>query len=150
MSTYTNVIKTHVLDPLWVLLRSDFPQTKITMNLDYRWEGEKWFNIIITDNTHSEHRTWGHIREYGIELRYYQTWDANMDRGYFDKAMTVVEEVKRLLEDNVNYSPSSVYKWHNLEIIDINYDPDREEEEMKEDLSVTEFIITLNVEEVHA
>lgn len=150
MSSYTNVIKDNVLDPLWVLLRSDFPDIKISMNLDYRWESESWFNLIVTDNTHYEHRTLGHIREYGVEIRYYQTWDADMDRGYFDKVIPVVEELKRLLEDNVNYQPSGTYKWNNLKIEDIDYDPDREEEEMKADLSVTELTISLMVAEVHA
>ena len=125
MITFENVIHDRIINSLEVLLKAEFPSFRI--NYDEHSAGQSFLILPQSDNIESLHST-GQNRTYSILIGYRLKDGGKYTKNGIFKALTAVSErVKRLVDNNVGYSPSSSYKWHNAQIESIEYIQDEED-----------------------
>jgi len=125
-TTYTNVIKTHVLDSLNDIIKGEFTQP-VYYDPIFKARGASWFVIRPMSDTLNNLLATGQTRTYTIEIRYYQKHSGEFSKaGAMDKISEIIERLKRLLLNNSSYSPSSTYKYHDGKVLNIDYFPDEE------------------------
>ena len=148
--TFENVVKNRVLDSLITLIKTEFG---MDVHLDpvFQNRSPRYFNLTLNSDELVTLFASGQVREYEIEIRYYvQIGGGFYKHTHFDEVSKTVERFKRLFApDNYsNYSPSGSYKWHDGQITNIDYQPDRGDEEDDSDLQIASIMFQCNSMEV--
>ncbi len=114
--TYVNHVET-VTDSLRYLLVTEFNNDIIQskfFNSDKLGRGE-YFRYYLSEQPVIELHSDGETRDYTFECAwYFNTKQLDFKKTFDDLVSERIERLKRLLHNNRNYSPSSVYKWHHL------------------------------------
>ena len=127
--SYTNIIKTRVIDSLETLLRTEFVGIRIYYD---KIEGKEGILIRPVTDDYLSHSAASHNRTYQIDLRVYQKLPGDVTKSKTIEPLTnQVERIKRLLFNNANYSPSSVYKYHDGIVLRVDYSPPLEDWELE-------------------
>lgn len=118
--TFTNNLKTNILDPLQALLQAEFTLS-VNYDTEYVQRGTNWFNLKpISDNVLEELAS-SHIREYQVLIQYYRLVSGQYRKDtHIDTVSNVVERLKRLVRNNTSHQTF----FFNGRIEDINYQPD--------------------------
>lgn len=119
--TYTNDMEA-VSDGLYTIIEAEFKPRHVEMcpefEADKMTRGE-YIRYWFLDST-SEKYASGETRFYIIEVVFYFDKARRLRKTFDDRWSERVEQLKRLLMNNSNYSPSGTYIWHNIEV---NLDP---------------------------
>ncbi|MBC8556083.1 MAG: hypothetical protein H8D23_41240 [Candidatus Brocadiales bacterium] len=117
MITYTNIVKTKVLDPLKDLLLDEFPQ----VNVSYEQDVEGGFPSLLVIRPTAEklirYTSAGQERNYSISVSYFERFGGNRPKNRLEKITETAERLKRLMYNNMNYSGY----WLNGRVTGINY-----------------------------
>ena len=118
--TFTNNLKTNILDPLQALLQAEFTLS-VNYDTEYVQRGTNWFNLQpISDNVLEELAS-SHTREYQVLIQYYRLVSGQYRKDtHIDTVSNVVERLKRLVRNNTSHQTF----FFNGRIEDINYQPD--------------------------
>ena len=149
--TYTNVMKSNVMDSLNVILQGEFTgQLPVHYDLDYQSRSPQYINVTPIEDELIELESNGQTRGYLVELRYYLRKGGQYARHtHIDHLANMVERIKRLLHNNSNYSSGGSYKFHDGRIVSIDWRPDMtDEEEADPDLNVIVITWQCHVTEV--
>lgn len=115
--TYENVIQDRVIDSLYTLLADEFA---IPIHFDEH-EGNHSFLIIPNEDTITSFMQKGQTRSYSVNISYEVASDSRHTKNSMKRITEIAERIKRLIMNNIAYSPSSVYKWHDARIETITY-----------------------------
>jgi hypothetical protein len=118
--TYTNEVKTNILNPLQLLIFTEFKPTPVVMNKvfdpSFMTRGKYiryWFLGSEKVLGHSN----GETRDYNIEVVFYfDVARHEFKRTFDDDLSPESERLKRLLENNEAYTSSSTYRWHQMSV----------------------------------
>ena len=167
--TYEDVFNDRFIEPFQELLRNEFHIKEFTMDTKFQERGSHWFNLMLEPDAHSSMRSSGQHREYNVKLRYYEFYKNKRDRTWFKYMMEIGERLKRLIANNSNFTvqkdwvdhtgtwgettitwseSEDTHCWFDMQI-DIDYDPERAEEEVVDKLGIIDFDITFKIEEVY-
>ena len=118
--TFTNNLKTNILDPLQALLRAEFTLS-VNYDTEYVQRGTNWFNLQpISDNVLEELAS-SHTREYQVLIQYYRLVSGQYRKDtHIDTVSNVIERLKRLVRNNTSHQTF----FFNGRIEDINYQHD--------------------------
>ena len=118
--TFTNNLKTNILDPLQALLQAEFTLS-VNYDTEYVQRGTNWFNLKpISDNVLEELAS-SHTREYQVLIQYYRLVLGQYRKDtHIDTVSNVIERLKRLVRNNTSHQTF----FFNGRIEDINYQPD--------------------------
>ena len=117
--TYTNELKSNVLDPLKGLIFTEFKPMDVIFepefNGSYMRRGQ-YIRYWFLESTLESVFATGETRNYSIEVTYYFDVRRHSDKIAFDKVYSdEAEHLKRLLEDYYSYDDGT-YRWHALSI----------------------------------
>ena len=117
--TYTNEIKTNLLDPLKGLIFAEFPIVELVCEPGFdaanMTHGE-YIRYWLLDSTEVAKFAIGETREYEVEIVYYFDVRRRQVKKAFDDVYSDrLEHLKRLLDNNSSYNDGT-YRWHNIEI----------------------------------
>ena len=124
--TYTNIIKTNVLDSVEKLLEDEFSSIPV----GYEAKGNECFILEPQEDTLIELLSAGQARSYAVLIIYQMKKAGNMELNK-DHLTGRAERVKRLMYNNSAYSPSSTYKFHDGRTESITYEIDEDDPELK-------------------
>ena len=124
--SYTNIIKTNVLDSIEKLLEDEFGGIPV----GYEAKGNECFILQPEEDTLVELLSSGQVRLYSVLIIYEMIKAGNMELNK-DHMTNRAERVKRLIYNNSAYSPSSTYKFHDGSIESITYEIDEDDPELK-------------------
>ena len=124
--SYTNIIKTNVLDSIEKLLEDEFGGIPV----GYEAKGNECFILQPEEDTLVELLSSGQVRSYSVLIIYEMNKAGNMELNK-DHMTNRAERVKRLMYNNSAYSPSSAYKFHDGSIDSITYEIDEDDPELK-------------------
>ena len=124
--SYTNIIKTNVLDSIEKLLEDEFSGIPV----GYESKGNECFILQPEEDTLVELLSSGQVRSYSVLIIYEMKKAGNMELNK-DHMTNRAERVKRLIYNNSAYSPSSSYKFHDGRIESITYEIDEDDPELK-------------------
>ena len=124
--SYTNIIKTNVLDSIEKLLEDEFGGIPV----GYEAKGNECFILQPEEDTLVELLSAGQVRSYSVLIIYEMNKAGNMELNK-DHMTNRAERVKRLIYNNSAYSPSSTYKFHDGSIDSITYEIDEDDPELK-------------------
>jgi|TARA_R100000049_G_C1914414_1_gene61023 hypothetical protein len=124
--SYTNIIKTNVLDSIEKLLEDEFGGIPV----GYEAKGNECFILQPEEDTLVELLSSGQVRSYSVLIIYEMNKAGNMELNK-DHMTNRAERVKRLIYNNSAYSPSSTYKFHDGSIESITYEIDEDDPELK-------------------
>ena len=124
--SYTNIIKTNVLDSIEKLLEDEFGGIPV----GYEAKGNECFILQPEEDTLVELLSSGQVRSYSVLIIYEMNKAGNMELNK-DHMTNRAERVKRLIYNNSAYSPSSTYKFHDGSIDSITYEIDEDDPELK-------------------
>ena len=124
--SYTNIIKTNVLDSVEKLLEDEFGGIPV----GYEAKGNECFIIEPQEDTLIELFSGGQARSYVVLITYQMKKAGNMELNK-DHLTGRAERVKRLMYNNSAYSPSSTYKFHDGRTESITYEIDEDDPELK-------------------
>jgi hypothetical protein len=133
MITYTNHVEA-ITDSLRYLLVSEF-NNEIVQSMffepDKLGRGE-YFRYHLSEQPIVGMHSDGETRDYTFECSwYFNTKHSDFRKTFDDLVSERMERLKKLLLNNREYSPSSVYKWHLLLVeIDESFYLGEEEEEL--------------------
>lgn len=121
--SYTNVIKTNVLDSLEKILEDEF-----NLPVGYKNTGNESISIMPQSDDLIELISNGQVRSYSILISYEMNKGGEFENN-MDHLSKRAERCKRLIHNNTAYSPSSSYKFHDgrIESIEYEQDPDSPE-----------------------
>ena len=121
--SYTNVIKTNVLDSLEKILEDEF-----NLPVGYKNIGNESISIMPQSDDLIELISNGQVRSYSILISYEMNKGGEFENN-MDHLSKRAERRKRLIHNNTAYSPSSSYKFHDgrIESIEYEQDPDSPE-----------------------
>ena len=121
--SYTNVIKTNVLDSLEKILEDEF-----NLPVGYKNTGNESISIMPQSDDLIELISNGQVRSYSILISYEMNKGGEFENN-MDHLSKRAERCKRLIHNNTAYSPSSSYKFHDgrIESIEYEQDPDSHE-----------------------
>jgi len=147
--TYTNDKKTNISDPLEALLFTEFQPVDVVLEPEFQasrisTRGEYIRYYFLDSNEVSKHSD-GETRDYDIEIVYY--FDTRLfrtgkafDEVYSDRS----ERLKAVLEQNIAYSSSSTYRWHNLIIVSDPIQTVEDLEDIEGEITMAQrFVITI-------
>jgi len=118
--TYENVIYDRVIDNLHSLIANEF---SILISLDVNEERpNQSFLLTPLSDLLIELLANGQTREYIIEINYQLTLSGNYTKNSYKQLTEIAERMKRLVHNNISYSPSGNYKWHNGRIVNVNFE----------------------------
>ena len=124
MITYTNIVKTKVLDPLRVLLLAEFPNIRVS----YEQEVDGGFpNLLVirpTSESLVEYHSSSQIRNYVISVTYFERFGGSRPKNRLERITETAERVKRLLFNN---RTNSTY-WYDGRVMAIDYNIDLPED----------------------
>ena len=115
--TYENVVFDRIIESLNTLLADEF---SIPIRYDEH-KGNQSFLITPGEDELIELISKGQSRTYSILISYELTSGGEYTKNNVKQASEIAERVKRLIMNNVSYSPSDVYKWHDGRIETITY-----------------------------
>ena len=124
--SYTNIIKTNVLDSIEKLLEDEFSSIPV----GYEAKGNECFILEPQEDTLIELLSGGQARSYAVLIVYQMKKAGNMELNK-DHLTGRAERVKRLMYNNSAYSPSSTYKFHDGRTESITYEIDEDDPELK-------------------
>ena len=124
--SYTNIIKTNVLDSIEKLLEDEFGGIPV----GYEAKGNECFILQPEEDTLVELLSSGQVRSYSLLIIYEMNKAGNMELNK-DHMTNRAERVKRLIYNNSAYSPSSTYKFHEGSVESITYEIDEDDPELK-------------------
>lgn len=124
--SYTNIIKTNVLDSIEKLLEDEFGGIPV----GYEAKGNECFILQPEEDTLVELLSSGQVRSYSLLIIYEMNKAGNMELNK-DHMTNRAERVKRLMYNNSAYSPSSTYKFHDGSVESITYEIDEDDPELK-------------------
>jgi len=111
------------MDSLEILIATEFPSFKI--NYDEHDGSHSFLITPVADELETLVST-GQNRSYGVLISYRVSGSKMSKNGVFKSLTAVSERLKRLVDNNVGYSPSGSYKWHNARIESIEYIKDED------------------------
>ena len=128
MISYVNTIKDNVLDSLDKIVGAEFTDISVFYDLDTIARGNTFFNFQPQTDELVEQRVASDVREYTVLIRLYRK-SAGDHRKHteLDPITKTIERLKRLIANNSDYTPSSIYKWHDGRITNIEYQVDNED-----------------------
>ena len=115
--TYENVVFDRIIESLNTLLADEF---SIQIRYDEH-KGNHSFLITPGEDELIELISMGQSRTYSILISYELTSGGEYTKNNVKQVSEIAERVKRLIMNNVSYSPSDVYKWHDGRIETITY-----------------------------
>ena len=115
--SYENVIQDRVIDSLHTLLADEF---SIPIYFDEH-KGNHSFLITPNEDTVLSFMQKGQTRSYAVNISYEIASDGEHTKLSMKRITEIAERIKRLIMNNIAYSPSSVYKWHDARIETIAY-----------------------------
>lgn len=115
--TYENVVFDRIIESLNTLLADEF---SIQIRYDEH-KGNHSFLITPGEDELIELISKGQSRTYSILISYELTSGGEYTKNNVKQVSEIAERVKRLIMNNVSYSPSDVYKWHDGRIETITY-----------------------------
>ena len=121
--SYTNVIKTNVLDSLEKILEDEF-----NLPVGYKNIGNESISIMPQSDDLVELISNGQVRSYSILISYEMNKGGEFENN-MDHLSKRAERCKRIIHNNTAYAPSSSYKFHDgrIESIEYEQDPDSPE-----------------------
>ena len=129
--TFTEVFRSNVLDSLTTLLNSEFNKLPIFFDKDFKPRGSFFFRIIPNSESLEEPTITDQLRNYNVLVKLYRKTPGSVTKkNNYTQLVNYVDRIKRLIANNSNYRPSSVYKWHDGRISSVNYQPDLEDSEV--------------------
>ena len=118
--TFSNNLKTNVLDPLKALIVGEFSQS-VYFDNQYVSRGSNWFNIKPVSDVLLEDLASGTTRTYTIMIQYYRMISGEYGKdSHIDTVSAIVERLKRLIRNISSYSSY----WVNGRIESVAYDFD--------------------------
>ena len=124
--SYTNIIKTNVLDSIEKLLEDEFGGIPV----GYEAKGNECFILEPGEDTLIELLSAGQSRSYTVLIIYQMKKAGNLELNK-DHLTNRAERIKRLMYNNSAYSPSSSYKFHDGRTESILYEIDEDDPELK-------------------
>ena len=129
--TFSNIYKNNIFDGLKKIITTEFTKMPIYNDLPFISRGGAMFlNIQITDDVDEENFVMGALRKISVSIRLYQRLEGMQE---FNKNKSIqnryAERLRSLIEQNTNYTVSSNTQWINGEVIDVDYNPETNEEE---------------------
>jgi hypothetical protein len=124
-----NALWDHVLDPLHDLLAVYFAG-----RIGVRWDSERargeYYQIKFGSPTEVfEQRLTGmETRRYQVRIDYVRAIGGESGLPLLQRLSERIEDIKGLLNQNLDYSPSGVYTWHAGQVESIDYDAAEAEE----------------------
>ena len=115
--TYENVVFDRIIESLNTLLADEF---SIQIRYDEH-KGNHSFLITPGEDELIEYNSDGQTRTYSIAISYEVISGGEYTKNNVKQVSEIAERVKRLIMNNVSYSPSDVYKWHDGRIETITY-----------------------------
>ena len=140
--TFTNHLKTNVLDPLQALLVAEFAQS-VYYDQEFVERGSNWFNLRVVSDELEEDMASGHTRIYNVLIQYYRMVSGEYKKDtHIDAVSAVTERLKRLIRNNSSHEQY----FFNGKLVSINYEP--EAETLSPDTVLVEALFSANVFEV--
>ena len=124
--SYTNIIKTNVLDSVEKLLEDEFSGIPV----GYEAKGNECFILEPGEDALIELLSAGQSRSYTVLIIYQMKKAGNLELNK-DHLTNRAERIKRLMYNNSAYSPSSSYKFHDGKTESILYEIDEDDPELK-------------------
>ena len=124
--SYTNIIKTNVLDSIEKLLEDEFGGIPV----GYEAKGNECFILEPGEDVLIELLSAGQSRSYTVLIIYQMKKAGNLELNK-DHLTNRAERIKRLMYNNSAYSPSSSYKFHDGRTESILYEIDEDDPELK-------------------
>jgi hypothetical protein len=146
--TYTNVAKTNILDPLQLLVFTEFKPTPVEMSESFdsslMTRGE-YIRYWLLDSGEVEKHSDGETRDYEVEMVYYFDVTRHEYKKAFDDVYSDrMEHLKQLLDENRSYTSSSTYRWHNIVVETDPIQTVEELEEIEEEETIAQrFLVTI-------
>jgi len=164
---YSNAFK-EILGALKEIL---YNETKLSVHFDrkYKSRATQYFNISPISSTVTSRFSGGSTREYNAEISYYLQKGNYEKHTHLDYLTDMGEKITRLFNDKTNavstndlfqgiisqFSESNqafgsmvAYTFHDGRIENVDYQPDRNDDEEMEDLNIVKFEFIATVTEV--
>jgi len=140
--TFTNHLKTNVLDPLQALIVAEFAQS-VYYDQEFVQRGSNWFNLQPVSDTLEEDLSSAHTRLYEVVIQYYRVVSGEYRKDtHIDAVSAITERLKRLIRNNTSHETY----FFNGKLNSINYTT--EAEGLSPDTLLVEASFTCNVFEV--
>ncbi|MFQ6609319.1 MAG: hypothetical protein ACE5D7_00825 [Fidelibacterota bacterium] len=120
MITYTNIFYDTVLKGIRNLMRAEFDEP---ISFDGFEDESGSFYISPVSDDFLDDAAIAHVRRYTVQISYH-------GKVTFEHATKRAERLKRLLFNNLGYSVSGAYQWHDGEIDSVEYSEDEENPEI--------------------
>lgn len=147
MITYTNDAK-DVVDSLYNIISAEFSEINVVyadlFDLAYLTKSY-YIRYFMLEDRQIERLADGETRGYQFEIVIYLKSDYLQERQNFGKYTDYAERLKRLLQNNHAYAPSDAYKWHDVDITNIEYSAEKEEQDIGGMENVRGVYVTLNI-----
>lgn len=99
MITFSRTYNQNILDNLYLIIQQEFEN--IPIRFDSTFRGNAFFQLIPQSDELIELRTDGAIREYGLQIKYYEkNYGLYTKRRKLDNRVRVVERLKELIRIN--------------------------------------------------
>jgi hypothetical protein len=134
---YTNIVKTHVLDPLEGLIETEF---NLPVSFD-KHRGTESIVLKLDSEDFLELLAGGQTRRYNIAIEYEVKKPGGFEN-VRDHVTMRAERMKRLLYNNSTYYDGSTYRWHDGIVSSIDYLTDEENPEIKRAVIMFECSVT--------
>ena len=119
--TFTNTIYDDVIERLATIINDEFA---ISIHYDEH-RGNNSFLLIPESDTLLEHLSSGISREYSITIEYQIKSGGSYNKNSFKQVSNIMERLKRLVFNNINYSSGT--SWFDGRITDIDYSRDEDD-----------------------
>jgi len=120
--TFTNIIYDKIIENLATIINDEFA---ISVHYDEH-RGNQSFLLIPESDTLLEHLSSGISREYSITIEYQVKSGGSYNKNSFKQVSNIMERLKRLVFNNINYS--SGVSWFDGRITDIDYGRDEDDD----------------------
>ena len=120
--TFTNIIYDKIIENLATIINDEFA---ISIHYDEHRSNQS-FLLIPESDTLLEHLSSGISREYSITIEYQVKSGGSYNKNSFKQVSNIMERLKRLVFNNINYS--SGVSWFDGRITDIDYGRDEDDD----------------------
>jgi len=120
--TFTNIIYDKIIENLATIINDEFA---ISVHYDEHRSNQS-FLLIPESDTLLEHLSSGISREYSITIEYQVKSGGSYNKNSFKQVSNIMERLKRLVFNNINYS--SGVSWFDGRITDIDYGRDEDDD----------------------
>ena len=120
--TFTNIIYDKIIENLATIINDEFA---ISIHYDEHRSNQS-FLLIPESDTLLEHLSSGISREYSITIEYQVKSGGSYNKNSFKQVSNIMERLKRLVFNNINYS--SGVSWFDGRITDIDYSRDEDDD----------------------